>query len=140
MAGNGLWLIRILQSVMLRHIRRITGHYMAGGCSKDLNRLLYVSIHYMHPILQIIEKHTSSRHISALSLDLQSGKGSTLCPCFQQDRNDSRSSSQIHDPFSRLYFCKSGEQHRIHSKTKTARILNDPVAVSLKLIQTLSWF
>ena len=54
MAGNGLWLIRILQAVMLCHVRRITGHYMAGGCSKNLNRLLYVSIHYMHPILQII--------------------------------------------------------------------------------------
>ena len=130
--------LRIPQTMICRHIRRIAGHHMIRSSSEDLSCFFDIPCHNMDSVLQAVHAHAAARHVRALLLDLQARKRFPLGPGFQKNRYDPCACPQIQRPFSRLHPCKSGEQHSVHAETETPRILNDPVSVSLQLVHTLS--
>ena len=56
---------------------------------------LDVSCHDVNAVLQIVQRHTASRHICALLLDLQAGEMGAVVFCFHQKRDDPGACPQI---------------------------------------------
>ena len=130
-------IIRIDQTVMLDHIRRITCDYMKRSRSKQCPGLLDIAFYNRDSLFQMIIPNASHRHIRTLMLYLKTGKMSGFCLCRHQDRDNSSPGTNIQNVISRLCLCESGKQNRIHSKTEFFRILDDMVPASLQIIQSL---
>ena len=58
----------------------------------------------------------------------------------KQKWQDAVSTAKIQSPLTSSYLRKSTEQHRIHAKAETPRVLNDLIATKLKVIQPFSGF
>src|SRR5699024_7323789 len=91
-------------------------------------------------ICKLIQLHAASGHIGAFLLNLKSSKIPSLCLAPQENRNNAGASAQIQRPFPFFHPGKARKKNRIHAKTESSRILNDPVPVPLQLIQPLPFF
>ena len=137
MSGDCFWFLRVRQSMLSDHIRRIAGNTVKGSSRENLVCFLDVSCHDVNAILQVIQCHAASRHICALLLDFQSGEMRTVVFCLHQKRDDPGACAKVKHriPFSGMG--KSCQKHRIHTETKFLRILYDLITVPLKVIDPL---
>lgn len=87
--------VRVRQSMLPDHVRRITGNTVKRSSLEYPVCFLDVSCHDVNAVLQIVQRHTASRHICALLLDLQAGEMGAVVFCFHQKRDDPGACPQI---------------------------------------------
>ena len=134
---NGLWQIRILQPVIVVHVRWIGRNHIKRSLAEQAAGFFDVSSYDVYPVLQLIQADAAACHLSHFLLNLQTGKMLSIRFCLQKDRDDSRSGTQIHCHFALFYLCKTRQQHSIHAKTEAFLFLDDAVTVSLQIIDPL---
>ena len=139
MSGNCLRHIRISQTMLSDHIRRVTCHNIKRSCPKNISSLFNISLYDLYIILQMIIPHTATGHLSTFLLNFKPGEMSSPGFCFQQDRDNSRSCAHVQRSFAFFYFRKAGKKNCIHSKTEFIRVLNDIIAI-LKIIYAFFFF
>ena len=139
MSGNCFWHVRIAKSMLSDHIRWITCHYIKRSCPKNLSSFLNITLYDLNIVLQMIISDTASGHICTLFLNLKTCKVFPICFGFKQDRDNSRSCSQIQSSLTLFYFCKAGKKNCIHPKTEFIRILYHIIS-ALKIIYTFIIF
>ena len=82
MSCNCLGQMRIGQTVIAMHIRRIAGNYRKRSPAKDGSGFFDISRSDGNRILQMIIHHTAPCHLGTLLLNLQTGKMLSLRLCF----------------------------------------------------------
>ena len=137
MPRNCFRLERIRQSVLSCHIRRIARYHIKYFFSKLLRCRLHISPENLNFIFQMIIPHTPLRHLGAVFLNFQPGKMLSVCLCFQKNRYNSRSCTEVHRTLPAFHLCVGGQQHCIDSVAEKGWILYHPVTV-LQIIEPLS--
>ena len=89
---------------------------------------------------QPVKRHTAPGHIRAVRLHFQPGQMSRFRFRCKQNRNNPRTCAQIQHPGPILRSGKAGQKHRVHSETKTIRVLYDTVPVSLQIVYSFIFF
>ena len=136
MSGDGSGIRQIFQAVLPPHIRGIRRNDVKRGRFENLRRLFDIPRHYIDFFRNPVVQHAASRHIRAFILDLQPGKMRPFRLRFQQNRNHPGSRAQIQHTLPRLHLHKICQKHRVHTKTKPLRILDDHIPAELQIIQT----
>ena len=137
MSRNCFCHIRITQSMLSDHIRRIACYYIKRSCSKNPSSLLNISAYNINCRFQTIVRNTACGHICTFFLYLQSCEMFSLASAFEQDRNDPCAGSHIQDPCILSDLCKAGQKNRIHSEAELLWILNYIKSI-LQVIDPLS--
>ena len=139
MPCNRFWQIRILNSVFINHIWGIYCHHIEHMLPKYCRSFSQISGNNFNFIIEMIQPHASSRHISTFLLNLQSGKMLSAGFCLQKNGYDTGSGTHIQYAFPFLYVCKPAEQHPVHAKAEFILMLDYFISISFQIIQTFSW-
>ena len=137
MSRDRFWQMRIRQTMLADHIRRIACHHIKRSCPKNPGSLFNITFNDLYSVLKTVIFHTAVSHLGTLCLDLQAGKMLPFSPLGKQDRNDSRPGSHIQRSLSLFYPGKAGKQHSVHTKAEFLRILDHKITI-LKIIHPLT--
>ena len=136
--------VRILKAMPADHIGRVACHNAKRGSRKKRICLPDISLQDPDSVSDPVEFHTPPRHVGAVRLDLQACQRPQVRFGRHEQRNDPRAGTQIQHIFARHgtsadpFLNKPGEKHRIHAKAESRRILNDPEAAALKVVDFLA--
>ena len=143
-SGDCLGAFWILQAVPSDHVGRVARHYAKRSRRKQCVCLFDISLQDPDSVFDPVELYAPHCHFRAVGLDFKPDQVPAVRLCRHQERDDPCPGAQIQEVLVRhgapadSVLNESGEQHCVHAKTEPGRVLNDPKAAALQIVDLLS--